>query len=188
MTINRDFIRKINNGEIKTIDELKYERDIIISKMTNETNDDSDSQSVISKKSDTSVENTEQDNTCFKLSKEQNNHQKNTSLGKRKNISFQKRIEVILFKRDMKNKNSDRYKELTQWILSKKEPGKNKKQLGAPVLADFLNEKYPLNEGEDDISSDIIKNMWTGKTKLFEEEFEHYQPEITYQEYMDIIQ
>jgi hypothetical protein len=99
-----------------------------------------------------------------------------------------KRIEAILFKRDIKNKNSDRYKELSTWIISKKESGKNKKQIGIPALTDFLNEKYPSNENEDNISIDIIKSMWVGKTKLFEEEFEHYQPEITYQEYLDIIQ
>ena len=203
MEIKRDFISRIKNGDIKTTDELENDRDTILSNEITETtettqtteltelietNDNSDSQSTISKKSDISIERTELDNTNFRLSKEKNNHCKNASLGKRKNISFVKRIEAILFKRDIKNKNSDRYKELSTWIISKKEPGKNKKQIGIPALTDFLNEKYPSNENEDNISIDIIKSMWVGKTKLFEEEFEHYQPEITYQEYLDIIQ
>jgi hypothetical protein len=58
----------------------------------------------------------------------------------------------------------------------------NGKKISSPKLAEHLSTIFNKT-----ISQDIIKNTWSGKTKLFEFEFEFVDKDISYDEYQELI-
>lgn len=91
-------------------------------------------------------------------------HSTSTSLGKR-SLTTPQYIEIILWKQ--KHKNGE--------LL-------NGKKITSTKLADELS-----NTMKTKITNDIIKNIWTGRTKLFVSDFEGNE-KMTYQDYQTIIE
>jgi hypothetical protein len=89
--------------------------------------------------------------------------QQKTSIGKR-TLSVDEILEIIDWK--LKDKNGEKLEN---------------KKIYSTNLADYLSKKWNKK-----VSNDIIKNIWIGKTKLFE--FEFINKNITYQEYINIIE
>lgn len=89
-------------------------------------------------------------------------HSTSTSLGKR-SLTTPQYIEILLWK--IKKNNNE--------LL-------NGKKINSPKLSEELTYKMKTK-----ISNDIIKNIWNGRTKLFEYEFNNQK--ITYEDYLKII-
>ena len=85
-----------------------------------------------------------------------------TSLGKR-SLTSQQYVEIILWK--MKKNNGE--------LL-------NDKKIFSTTLAEYLSKLWNIK-----VSNDMIKNIWCGKTKLFD--FEFNNAEITYENYLDVV-
>lgn len=155
MELSRDNIRKITNGTLFTIRQL------------------------------------EEDSRNGKVTKKEKakgiSHAQSTSLGKRQmetSLNFHERIEIILMKRDIINKSGDKFLELSNYSKQTTEIGKRKRQLGIPLMQEYLTNKFAKN-----VSEHIIKNLWDGRTLLFEFEFEkNTDVEITFEQYNEIIQ
>ena len=113
-------------------------------------------------------------------------HAEATSLGKRKtesSLNFHERIEIMLIKRDLMNKKSERFLKLNNYAIQTTETGKRKRQVGIPLIQEYLGQLYSKN-----VSEHIIKNLWDGRALLFEVEFQtNTNTEISFQEYQDII-
>ncbi len=77
---------------------------------------------------------------------------------------------------------SEQYFEIIDWKL-KKEKGEllNGKKIFSTKLAEYLSEKWGKR-----VSDDMIKNIWKGKTKLYNFEFST-APAISYEKYLEII-
>lgn len=91
------------------------------------------------------------------------NHSYLTSIGKR-TLQTNQYIEIILWK--MKKINNE-------FI--------NGKKISSTNLSKYLTEKMNTK-----ISVDIIKNIWSGKTKLFESDFNNIE-KINYNDYLELI-
>ena len=85
-----------------------------------------------------------------------------TSLGKRSLISIQY-VEIIIWK--IKKNNGE--------LL-------NDKKIFSTTLAEHLSKLWNTK-----VTNDMVKNIWNGKTKLFDFEFDN--SEITYEKYLEII-
>ncbi len=90
-------------------------------------------------------------------------HQLKTSLGKR-TLTTDEMIEIMLWK--IKAKNNEKL---------------NSKKISSTKLSEHLSELWNKK-----VSNDIIKNLWSGKTKIFD--FEFIDKEITYEKYLEIIE
>ena len=77
---------------------------------------------------------------------------------------------------------SEQYLEIVDWKL-KKEKGEllNGKKIFSTKLAEYLSQKWGKK-----VSDDMIKNIWKGKTKLYNFEFSTAPP-ISYEKYLEII-
>jgi hypothetical protein len=77
---------------------------------------------------------------------------------------------------------SEQYLEIIDWKL-KKEKGEllNGKKIFSTKLAEHLSQKWGKK-----VSDDMIKNIWKGKTKLYNSEFSTAPP-ISYEKYLEII-
>lgn len=77
---------------------------------------------------------------------------------------------------------SEQYLEIIDWKL-KKEKGEllNGKKIFSTKLAEYLSQKWGKK-----VSDDMIKNIWKGKTKLYNFEFSTAPP-ISYEKYLEII-
>lgn len=77
---------------------------------------------------------------------------------------------------------SEQYFEIIDWKI-KKEKGEllNGKKIFSTKLAEYLSEKWGKR-----VSDDMIKNIWKGKTKLYNFEFST-APAISYEKYLEII-
>ena len=74
------------------------------------------------------------------------------------------------------------YLEIILWKKKKLNGEKlNGKIISSTKLAEHLSEKY-----NQKVTNDIIKNTWSGKTKLHEFNF-HCDSEITYEKYLELI-
>lgn len=89
-------------------------------------------------------------------------HEQKTSIGKR-TLNIDELIDILLWK--IKRDNNE--------LLENK-------KINAPKISDYLTNLWNKN-----ISIDIVKNIWSGRTKLFEFEFENKK--ISYEEYVKII-
>jgi hypothetical protein len=89
-------------------------------------------------------------------------HEQKTSLGKR-NFIISEYIDILKWKLKKENKELIDGKKIFSTTVSE-------------YLSKLWNKK---------VTNDVIKNIWSGKTKLFE--FEFNNEDITYQEYLDII-
>ncbi len=107
-----------------------------------------------------------------------------TSMNKRK-LGFDKYIELLNWRKSIYSSygnerfKTEGYKQIMKW----KKDTNNKLCLGIPLLVDYLNSQFNFGA-----TKDIIKNFWDGKTELFREEFDYYNPEnLTYNEYRNMI-
>jgi hypothetical protein len=155
MSLRRDAIRMIQNGSIKTIQEMS--KDLQEGKKT------------------------------VKPTKPMKglSHEEKTAIGKRSvegALNFYERLEIMMIKRDLFNKKSERYLKLDTYAKSLTPAGGRKKQIGIPLISTYLSREFSKN-----VSEHIIKNMWDGRGVLYDAEFNSDSP-ITYQEYNDIIQ
>jgi hypothetical protein len=77
---------------------------------------------------------------------------------------------------------SEQYLEIVDWKL-KKEKGEllNGKKIFSTKLAEYLSQKWGKK-----VSDDMVKNIWKGKTKLYNFEFSTAPP-ISYEKYLEII-
>ena len=77
---------------------------------------------------------------------------------------------------------SEQYLEIIDWKL-KKEKGEllNGKKIFSTKLAEYLSQKWGKK-----VSDDMVKNIWKGKTKLYNFEFSTAPP-ISYEKYLEII-
>ena len=89
-------------------------------------------------------------------------HEQKTSLGKR-NFIISEYIDILKWK--LKRDNNE--------LID----GKN---IFSTTVSEYLSKLWNKK-----VTNDVIKNIWSGKTKLFEFEFNNV--DITYQEYLDII-
>lgn len=116
-----------------------------------------------------------------------------TSIRKRRINDFNTLIEIILWKKAIhasyieERENNDNYKSILTWNIEKERErereGEKKNLFDIHLLVNYLNEVLNYN-----ITAMIIKTLWNGKSKLFREEFEYYNPEkLTYEEYQTII-
>lgn len=154
ISLRRDTIRLIQNGSIKTIQEM--DKDLQEGKKT------------------------------MKPMKQMKglSHEEKTSIGKRNvegSVNFDERLEIIMIKRDLFNKKSERYLKLDAYAKSQTPVGGRKKQVGIPLLSIYLTHAFSKT-----VSEHIIKNIWDGRAMLFECEFNETSA-ITYQEYISII-
>jgi len=85
-----------------------------------------------------------------------------TSIGKR-SLKSEQYIEIILWK--IKKNNSE--------LL-------NEKKIYSTTLSEYLSKLWNTK-----VTNDMIKNIWSGKTKLFD--FEFNNAEITYEKYLEVI-
>jgi len=85
-----------------------------------------------------------------------------TSIGKR-SLKSEQYIEIILWK--IKKNNGE--------LL-------NEKKIYSTTLSEYLSKLWNTK-----VTNDMIKNIWCGKTKLFD--FEFNNAEITYEKYLDVI-
>lgn len=154
ISLHRDTIRLITNGSIKTIHEMNIDLQE-------------------GKKTAKPMKNTKG------LS-----HEEKTSIGKRNvdgALNFSERLEIMMMKRDLFNKKSERYLKLDAYAKSLTPVGSRKKQVGIPLISTYLTREFSKN-----VSEHIIKNMWDGRGVLFEAEF-NSESVITYEEYRGII-
>ena len=97
------------------------------------------------------------------LSKDDLTFEQKTSLGKR-------------------SLNIDEIIEILQWKFKKNNGEKlNEKSISAPKLCEYLSKLWNKK-----VSVDTIKNLWIGRTKIFE--FEFIDKNMSYQEYLEIIE
>lgn len=89
-------------------------------------------------------------------------HEQKTSLGKR-NFIISEYIEILKWK--LKRENNELI---------------DGKKIFSTTVSEYLSKLWNKK-----VTNDVIKNIWSGKTKLFE--FEFNNQDITYQEYLDII-
>jgi hypothetical protein len=77
---------------------------------------------------------------------------------------------------------SEQYLEIIDWKI-KKEKGEllNGKKIFSTKLAEYLSQKWGKK-----VSDDMVKNIWKGKTKLYNFEFSTAPP-ISYEKYLEII-
>ena len=76
---------------------------------------------------------------------------------------------------------TDEYIEILQWKIKKNNGEKlNGKIISSTKLSEYLSELYKKK-----ITMDIIKNIWNGRTKLFE--FDFIDKNITYEQYLNLI-
>jgi hypothetical protein len=98
------------------------------------------------------------------------------------NIDFNQKISI-----GKRTLEIDECIEIIKWKIKKiqqsKEPSKeqNKEKIFSTKVSEYLTKLWKKK-----ITNDMIKNIWSGRTKLFEFEFEN--KEITYQEYKLIIE
>ena len=90
-------------------------------------------------------------------------HEQKTSIGKR-NYTITEYIDILKWK--LKRDNNEKIEE---------------KKISSNNVANYLSKIWNKK-----VSNDIVKNIWSGRTKLFE--FEFNNENITYQEYLDIIE
>jgi hypothetical protein len=77
---------------------------------------------------------------------------------------------------------SDEYLEIIHWKIRRE----NNEQLeGKKIFSTKLSE-YLSKQWNKKVTNDMIKNIWSGKTKLFEFEFEN--KDFSYEKYLEIIQ
>ena len=82
-----------------------------------------------------------------------------------------------------KTLSNEIYIEMILWRKKKLNNEKlNNQLITSPRLSTYLSEKYNIN-----VSVDIIKNIWCGKTKLHDFNFTDCNNEMTYEEYIEII-
>jgi hypothetical protein len=82
-----------------------------------------------------------------------------------------------------KTLSNEIYIEMILWRKKKLNNEKlNNQLITSPRLSTYLSEKYNTN-----VSVDIIKNIWCGKTKLHDFNFTDCNNEMTYEEYIKII-
>lgn len=154
MPLHRNTIRLITNGSIKTIQEMQ--KDLQQGKKTEKS---------------------------IKPMKGLS-HAEVTAIGKRNvdgALNFSERLEIMMMKRDLFNKKSDRYLKLDAYAKSLTPAGGRKKQVGISLISTYLTREFSKN-----VSEHIIKNMWDGRGVLYEPEFKS-ESEISYEEYRSII-
>jgi len=78
--------------------------------------------------------------------------------------------------------NIDEIIEVLQWKIKKNNNEKlNEKSISAPKLCIYLSKIWNKK-----VSVDSIKNLWNGRTKIFD--FEFIDKNMSYQEYLGIIE
>jgi len=78
--------------------------------------------------------------------------------------------------------NIDEIIEILQWKIKKNNGEKlNEKSISAPKLCEHLSKLWNKK-----VSVDTIKNLWIGRTKIFD--FEFIDKNMSYQEYLEIIE
>jgi hypothetical protein len=78
--------------------------------------------------------------------------------------------------------NIDEIIEILQWKVKKNNGEKlNEKSISAPKLSEYLSKLWNKK-----VSLDSIKNLWTGRTKIFE--FEFIDKIMSYEEYLKIVE
>jgi hypothetical protein len=118
--------------------------------------------------------------------------------GKIKKMSYIKEniAEIVEENRQKKIKTDDKYKNMTNdeiKIEKNRSTSKSKRYLTVEQMIQILKYKgkVPSTHIKDyidlgeDISPNIIKNVWSGKTKIFKEEFDNI--DMTYEEYLNIL-
>jgi len=142
--------------QIDVAEKYKTYRDII-RKIWNKTILPTDDPEFLTKKKEKVISNKSDNSLELKLTNEQK-----TSLGKR-------------------TLSSEEYLELLRWKI-KKENNEllDGKKIFTTKLAKYLSEEWNKN-----VTNDMIKNIWFGKTKLFE--FEFQDKDISYEQYLELI-
>ena len=92
------------------------------------------------------------------------------------NLTFEQK--TSLGKRSL---TSEQYVEIILWKI-KKNNGEllNDKKIFSTTLAEYLSKLWNIK-----VTNDMIKNIWSGKTKLFD--FEFNNSEITYEKYLEVV-
>ena len=92
------------------------------------------------------------------------------------NLTFEQK--TSLGKRSL---TSEQYVGIILWKI-KKNNGEllNDKKIFSTTLAEYLSKLWNIK-----VTNDIIKNIWSGKTKLFDIDFNN--AEITYEKYLDVV-
>jgi len=98
------------------------------------------------------------------------------SLSSTDNLTFEQK--TSLGKRSL---TSEQYIEIILWKI-KKNNGEllNDKKIFSTTLAEYLSKLWNTK-----VTNDMIKNIWSGKTKLFD--FEFNNSEITYEKYLEVV-
>lgn len=93
------------------------------------------------------------------------------------NITFEQKTSI-----GKRNLDINEYIEIIQWKEKQKNNEKlDDKKIYSTTLALYLSKKWNKK-----VTNDIIKNIWTGRTVIFE--FEFKDKEISYEKYLEIIE
>ena len=125
-SLNRDTIRKVENGSIQTIQDMK--KDLQEGKKT--------------------VKPTK---PIKGLS-----HEEKTAIGKRSvtgSLNFVERLEIMMTKSDLFNKKSERYLKLEAYAKSLTPAGGRKKQVGIPLISTYLTQAFSKNVSEHTVKN-----------------------------------
>jgi len=77
--------------------------------------------------------------------------------------------------------DTNEYIDIIRWKIKQKSGEKlNDKKIFSTSLAEYLSKEWNKK-----VTNDMIKNIWSGRTKLFDFEFNNF--EITYEQYLDVI-
>jgi len=102
------------------------------------------------------------------------------SIGKR-TLEIDECIEIIKWKIKKIQQSKDQTKDQSKDQSKDKSKDQSKNKIFSTKVSEYLTKLWKKK-----ITNDMIKNIWSGRTKLFEFEFEN--KEITYQEYKLIIE
>lgn len=114
------------------------------------------------------------DDTDFIIKKEElikSNKNENTS-----NITFEQKTSI-----GKRNLNIDQYIEIILW----KEKQKNNEKLQDKKIFSTTLSAYLSNLWNEKVTNDMVKNIWSGRTELFQ--FEFNGKNINYEKYLEII-
>jgi len=100
----------------------------------------------------------------------------NESSSSTDNLTFEQKTSV-----GKRSLTSEQYVEIILWKI-KKNNGEllNDKKIFSTTLAEYLSKLWSTK-----VTNDIIKNIWSGKTKLFD--FDFNNAEITYEKYLEVV-
>lgn len=100
----------------------------------------------------------------------------NESSSSTDNLTFEQKTSV-----GKRSLTSEQYVEIILWKI-KKNNGEllNDKKIFSTTLAEYLSKLWSTK-----VTNDIIKNIWSGKTKLFD--FDFNNTEITYEKYLEVV-